>query len=216
MTENESRRGARRQQRGLQRLTEILDAASLVFAEVGYSEATTNAIAARAGISPGSLYQFFPNKEAIAAALAHRYKEEFYDLWRSANAPEIVALPFAELVDYIIDVLLTFTQQRPGFHVVFFGADISPQLSTMGQELHQGVLELFVTLIAARSPSLTRERCELLAEVVMKIYKAFVPLTVDPNVEHVQRLIGEMKVLLRGYLAPWMDVGPQNRTSVST
>src|SRR6266511_1332655 len=48
----------------------ILDAAAGVFADAGYERATTNAIAAAAGISPGSLYQFFPNKEAIAEALA--------------------------------------------------------------------------------------------------------------------------------------------------
>ncbi|WP_207943797.1 helix-turn-helix domain-containing protein, partial [Actinomadura sp. KC345] len=38
--------------------------------------ATTNRIAAAAGISPGSLYQFFPNKEAIAEALADRFSTQ--------------------------------------------------------------------------------------------------------------------------------------------
>ena len=44
-----------------------------VIAKVGYSRATTNAIAAEAGISPGSLYQFFDDKEQIAQALEMRY-----------------------------------------------------------------------------------------------------------------------------------------------
>jgi AcrR family transcriptional regulator len=66
----------KRQERGKRRIAAILDVAAEVFADVGYDAATTNAIAARAEISPGSLYQFFPNKEAIAEALAARYVAE--------------------------------------------------------------------------------------------------------------------------------------------
>ncbi|OWY61551.1 hypothetical protein B7486_63205, partial [cyanobacterium TDX16] len=63
----------KRQERGLKRIALILDTAERVFTEVGYDAATTNLIASEAGISPGSLYQFFANKEAIAEALAARY-----------------------------------------------------------------------------------------------------------------------------------------------
>src|SRR5258707_5795593 len=68
MGENQERRQARRQKRGVLRVEEILHAAGALFAEVGYDKVTTNLIAARAGISRGSLYQFFPDKEAIAQA----------------------------------------------------------------------------------------------------------------------------------------------------
>jgi AcrR family transcriptional regulator len=63
------RKPRRRQVRGQQRMELVLDVAAQVFAEVGFEAATTNAIAARAGMSPGSPYQFFPNKDAIAKAL---------------------------------------------------------------------------------------------------------------------------------------------------
>lgn len=66
----------RRQQRGLQRIEQILDAAETVIAGDGYETATTNQIASAAGISPGSLYQYFANKKAIAEALCRRYIEE--------------------------------------------------------------------------------------------------------------------------------------------
>ena len=55
----------RRRAKGLQRIAAILDAAEIVFARAGYDEANTHQIAEEAGISPGSLYQYFSNKEEI-------------------------------------------------------------------------------------------------------------------------------------------------------
>ncbi|HEY0947216.1 MAG TPA: TetR/AcrR family transcriptional regulator [Opitutaceae bacterium] len=51
----------------------ILDAAARIFVETGFDAATTNAIAERAGVSIGSLYQYFPNKLALLAALKERH-----------------------------------------------------------------------------------------------------------------------------------------------
>jgi AcrR family transcriptional regulator len=53
----------------------ILTAAAHVFAEYGYAAGTTNRIAERARISIGSLYQYFPNKDAILAELLVRHLE---------------------------------------------------------------------------------------------------------------------------------------------
>jgi AcrR family transcriptional regulator len=47
----------------------ILEAAAQVFADLGYARATTNKIAERAGVSVGSLYQYFPNKDSLIASL---------------------------------------------------------------------------------------------------------------------------------------------------
>lgn len=62
-----------KQQRGRQRVEAILNAASDIFAEVGYDAATIIEIAARSDTSVGSLYQFFSNKEAILQAIIERY-----------------------------------------------------------------------------------------------------------------------------------------------
>ncbi|MFJ9248483.1 TetR/AcrR family transcriptional regulator [Streptomyces sp. NPDC101776] len=51
----------------------ILTAAAHVFAEYGYAAGTTNRIAERARVSIGSLYQYFPNKDAVLAALLVRH-----------------------------------------------------------------------------------------------------------------------------------------------
>lgn len=201
MTENESRRSARRQQRGLQRQAEILQAAGLVFDEIGYGNATTNAIAAKAGISPGSLYQFFPNKEAIANALAQHYTQQLNTLWDSSYTTEMVTLPLDKLVDVLVDSMLKFDEDRPGFSMLFFGDDTSPQLAAMGHELHDGIIARFARLVEARNPHLPPERQTIIANVMMKLYKAFVPSMVDLSRADYKLMITEMKIVLRGYLS---------------
>jgi AcrR family transcriptional regulator len=73
-----TRVGARRtprQERSRAMVERIVDAAQEVLIAHGYQGASTNRIAAAAGISPGSLYQYFPNKDAIAAAVIDRYSD---------------------------------------------------------------------------------------------------------------------------------------------
>jgi AcrR family transcriptional regulator len=61
------------QQRSRATVDEILTATAEVFEVYGYSAGTTNHVAKRAGVSIGTVYQYFPNKEAIAVALVERH-----------------------------------------------------------------------------------------------------------------------------------------------
>lgn len=74
----------------------LLDAAADEFAEAGYAAATTTAIAARAGVPIGSLYQWFPDKEALLYGLADRHLTEgsaqmLDALERATAAPDLEA-----------------------------------------------------------------------------------------------------------------------------
>src|SRR5690348_8081555 len=64
------------QERSRKRYEQILDAAAKVFGDIGYEAATTEAIAREAETSIGSLYQFFPNKQALFDAIAARHIEK--------------------------------------------------------------------------------------------------------------------------------------------
>ena len=99
MGENQERRQARRQKRGVLRVEEILQAAGALFAEVGYDKVTTNMIAARAGVSRGSLYQFFPNKEAIAQAFATDATNHLQEVYDALLSSEAMTLPLQAFLD---------------------------------------------------------------------------------------------------------------------
>ena len=70
-----SPRKSPRQERSRRTVERILDAAARIFHEQGYAGATTNDIADEAGVSVGSLYQYFPNKDALLVALTKRHIE---------------------------------------------------------------------------------------------------------------------------------------------
>jgi len=84
MTPQLSPRKAPRQSRSQATVTAILDATARILVERGFAAMSTNAVAERAGVSVGSLYQYFPNKEALIAALHARHGEQMMDVIRRA------------------------------------------------------------------------------------------------------------------------------------
>lgn len=83
----------------------ILEATTRILTEEGYDKANTNRIAERAGISIGSLYQYFPNKESLMAALMDQHSNEIAALVESKlqnlfDVPPEVAIP--ELIRAVI------------------------------------------------------------------------------------------------------------------
>jgi AcrR family transcriptional regulator len=195
-------RPRRRQARGARRIELILDVAAEVFAAVGFEAATTNAIAARAGISPGSLYQFFPNKDAIAEALAARFAARLQATQEDAFAPEIAALPLDGMIDRVVDPLVAFYLAHPGFLALFAGSDVSPRLAAVTHDFHEGVVERAERILAARTPRLPRAKRQRVARVSVQIVRALLPLIASVDPAERPAMVAELKAVQRGYLAP--------------
>jgi AcrR family transcriptional regulator len=194
-------RTVRRQARGLKRMAEILDAAELVIAEVGYPEMTTNQVAARAGLSPGSLYQFFRNKQEILDALVSRYtveRQEFWDAALTAVTPEV---PLETLVGRVVDESVAFKGRSPAYWSLLYGSATGDKLATAAQVLHDAIARQVAALLRRRSPGLAEERALLMGTVAVAMVKAVMPLVSTAAPEHARELVDELKVALTRYLA---------------
>ena len=189
----------RRQARGQRRIELLLDVAAQVFAEVGFEAATTNAIAARAGMSPGSLYQFFPNKDAIAEALADRFAERLRQT-QAVFGPEIETLPLDELIDHVIDPLVAFHVGHPGFQALFSGSIVSPRLAAATQAFLQAVVGRAEAMLAVRAPRLSLDRRARCARVSVELVRALLPLVVASEPAERDAMVRELKAAQRGYL----------------
>lgn len=100
-----------KRERGKLRVAALLNAGGELFAEKGYDATTMTEIAQRAGASIGSLYQFFPSKEALAEALFLRYAAraaEFFDSFLK-QAPQLGG---TQLADLLVDMKLEMHSHR--------------------------------------------------------------------------------------------------------
>lgn len=191
-----------RQDRGQRRVERILNVAAQLFAEVGYEAASTNAIAARANTSIGSLYQFFPNKEAILHALAARYLDQLRALYDQVLTAESAHLPLPVLLDRIIDPLAEFKGAHPGFEPIFFRTYASASLAAAAEELHQEVIRRVEAIFAARTPALAAGQCSLYVTISVAVVEALLPLSEAANGLSRAQVITETKRLLLAYLGP--------------
>lgn len=83
----------------------ILRAAESIIAKNGYDAATTNHIAEVAGVSIGSLYQYFPSKEAIAASLVENAVLNATEELRDCLIAQM-ARPLDQSIREIVQVIL--------------------------------------------------------------------------------------------------------------
>lgn len=205
MGENQERRQARRQKRGVLRVEEILQAAGALFAERGYDNVTTNMIAARAGVSPGSLYQFFPNKEAIAQAFAADATGHLHRVYDTLLSPEVITLPLRDFIDIFVERLVAFNRNFPGYLALELGSTISSSLALVLADLHRDLLARQDALLAAYWPQSTREQRQLPLLVSYRLFLALLPLALRGDQGQQKAIAQEMKAVLYRYLEPMMS-----------
>lgn len=109
----------------------IVDAAARILVKGGYDAFTTNRVAEKAGVSIGSLYQYFPNKEALLSELMRRHVEEIGEgveemMARSAHAP------LSEIIRGAIEHSARAHLHDPELHRVL--SEEVPQLGTLDWE----------------------------------------------------------------------------------
>ena len=182
----------------------ILDAAAQVFVEAGYEAATTEAIAARAGTSIGSLYQFFPNKEALFDAMSTRYLGQAETLFEQLLTPEVLDVPWAELLDRLLDAFRAFHRATPAFRAVWVNLQLSPAFVAAGVALNARFAERVQLVLARQAKGLPRARRPLVATMIVEVASAMLLTTLRHDEATAAALVAETKVLLRRYLRPYM------------
>ena len=147
-SESLSPRKRPRQERSRQTVEAILDAAAEVFEAHGLDGGTTERIVERAGVSVGSMYQYFPNKRALLAALAERslsdarrHQDAFLAHMESADPP------LDEAVRRLIDYLKTAHEAQPRLKSLMFEEMVLPgclaaEREAFGEALWAGVAGL--------------------------------------------------------------------------
>lgn len=191
-----------RQARSQERVNRILAVAQELFVAEGYSATTTNAIAARAQVPIGSLYQFFPDKAAILKALAIQHGEQLHQHLAIFLNPAVVqALSLPVYVARLIDAADQFFADQPGYYAIFMEVQGSmPQLERIEDDADRRLIQDWSGVFAQLNAALTPEDCEAIAFVLVKAIGTLLWVAIGQGPEFRQRLVAETQRLTLGYL----------------
>lgn len=198
----ESARPRRRQARGEARIAQLLRAAADVFCTSGYTASSTNAIAREAGVSPGTLYQFFPNKEAIAVELGDRLLDRWRDTYGAAFDQSHTELPLDRLLDAILDPLIAFNCENPAFFVLMHGSEIPGRITEAHDTLHATMLTRVESVLADYLPDMPAAQVHRIAEMAFMVFKAGLDLIMANEGKKRTAYVQELKTVMFRYLDP--------------
>ena len=140
------------QQRSRVTVQAILEAAIHVFDEFGYAAGTTSRIASRAGVSIGSLYQYFPNKDSILTALAEQHMAEGLAL--SVRLLETLRTTTQSLEPVLHDIvghMIALHENNPGLHRLLYEEGLLPaQLRQTAKQAEQFLIEEVARCLSQR------------------------------------------------------------------
>lgn len=112
-----SPRKSPQQERSRRLVAAIMDATARILARDGYAQLNTNAVADLAGVSIGSLYQYFPNKGALVTGVVERHGQRIHDTIVAA----VGTTPPATLTDavrHIVAAVVAAHRIDPVLHAV--------------------------------------------------------------------------------------------------
>ena len=198
---SESQRKTPKQTRSKELVSAIFEATVRILPKVGSYQITTKKIAEIAGVSIGSLYQYFPNKEALLGSLMDFMMKETTDQ-AFKRIDELEGLPLDDFISRFIDFTLElFLSDKEKIGEIYRRA---PELSRIPNllELRREVVVRLARLLRVQRPELSEEdsvrRVFIAVNSVLGIIHTMI---YDPTQTYSnEELAREMKIMVTGYL----------------
>ena len=191
-----------KRERGKLRVASLLNAGGELFAEKGYDATTMTEIAQRAGASIGSLYQFFPSKEALAEALFLRYAARAAEQLDSfaALAPHLQP---AQLADLLVDMKLEMHSHRDA--AIALSESIAAIVERR-KPLRDVTCAKIAAILQAMNPDLPSQRATVAAAAVQQVMKSVQSLAALER-ETGHPFVAEARTMLSVYIAQALQSG---------
>jgi AcrR family transcriptional regulator len=193
-------------QRGQQRRDLILDTAADLLVAGGTEAINTNAIADRAQIAVGSIYQYFSNKEAILTALSDRYMQQLAANTLNALQQDVAGLDEQMMVDRVIDPMIAFERYHPAFRYLQASVENSGALADAAKLMDREILATIQNLLQRVYPQLEPLHSQEMARVMKALYKG-ISYLIHQEADicqaggDIEVLLSSMKQLMANYLA---------------
>lgn len=193
-----------KQQRSIARYHHILDTAAAMFVRHGYEQVGTNQIAAEAGVSVGSLYRFFSDKEAVVDALAERYIEGI-----TAQLPDVFppGVPMPDLVGGMLSGLFVFASENPAFDHLLTTTQTGA-VARASVQIHLTIEAWVARMLSHYHPHLSESQRQLCAASGMGIVKGMMTMAHPPDSVPFEVVQREMVAALMAYVGSFVARNP--------
>jgi AcrR family transcriptional regulator len=199
-----SLRNAPLQARSRARLGRVLDAAEELLEREGPDAFNTTAVARAASVSVGSVYRFFPDKQAIVEALAIRYWSDFADL--VAGVAEADALsPVTDPASAVLSVLAAGFRARPGFLALWYGGLRTERVRDRTRDARQAIALSIEQILAVHWPAAPRDLRQRTAEMVVLAGDGLLREAFRRDRDGDLALLSESAEMLGAYIAHRLD-----------
>lgn len=191
------KRRAPKQDRAMATVDAIKEATAQLLVEHGFHKTSTNKIAERAGVSVGSVYQYFRDKEAIVAALVESFAQEQF-AFLAGRLSDLDEKPLTEGVRELVNALLEARQLNPALDKVLFEELPAVEQIDVWREWTQSAVEIVTAALDARSDEIVVGDHEMAAYMLVNACHGVVHGTVINRTEllgntalaeHITRLV---------------------------
>ncbi|HET6612703.1 MAG TPA: TetR/AcrR family transcriptional regulator [Kofleriaceae bacterium] len=179
----------------------ILAATAQLLEKLGYARTTTNAIAERAGVSIGSLYEYFPNKDSVVVALMEQQLDEQFAVFSGA-LEEMTEVPLAQATRALIEILIASKRVRPKLMQALATAGPTEVRAAFMRRFNQRSCQVVLAALRDR-PEMARDQDLELSTfmAVNAVYGIIDAVLVErPSLLQSDDLIDELSALILGYL----------------
>jgi AcrR family transcriptional regulator len=187
------------QARSRERFNRILASAESLFAEHGYESVTTNHIAEHSGVAIGSVYHFFPDKEAVLGALVERYASDLQSIFSTELSAQADLDAVAVMV---IERVVTFERHHVAFSHLLYALDMAKYGHIVGA-IHQTVIHAIYRIVRHVYPHMPDALCKRYATISFHLVKGLLPLMATEQDTQAARL--EIETALRAYLQAFLQ-----------
>jgi AcrR family transcriptional regulator len=174
----------------------VLATADRLLREEGADALQMTRVAREAGVSVGSLYLWFPDRDAITEALALRYLDEFKALGEQLAAQPPTGDPAGRVVGAFAEAF----RARPGFRALWFGGLRTEALRDATRPGLEDLTAALVRLLRAEHPEAAPERLAAVAQTMVYVIDALLRQAFRAGDEGDAALLGETVALLRAYV----------------
>jgi AcrR family transcriptional regulator len=185
-----------KQERSEQTIERVLEAAASVMAEVGYEAATMTAIAARAGSSIGTVYQYFPKKDSVVSVLRKRFGEAM-----EARLIELAAVAATLSIDQIADRFIQQTKEFVDLHPAYFHVMDAAVKAKRSQEGRERLRAQIVKVLRIALPSVADDELARMANIIPALCKSMSTVYAETEPRARENVIRDYTHIMSAYLS---------------